>query len=74
MFSSPKVPKPEAPPPSPVLAEEQIRARQAEADAATADAALGGRRSTQYAGADMAREKQMERGKRRLLRAGDELL
>ena len=74
MFSSPKIARPEAPPPSPVLAEEAQRKRMAVAAGAAADLAAGGRRSTEFAGREAAMTEQMAKAKKRRSMAGDELL
>lgn len=74
LFSSPPVAKPVAPPPSPVLDQLKQQERQAVADAASADLLSGGRGSTNVGGRKIAMEAQMERGKKRNARAGDELL
>jgi hypothetical protein len=66
MFQRPHVAQPAPPPPSPVIEEEKVRARQSASDAAAMDLAVGGRRSTQFAGREMAMEDQMKRGKKRL--------
>lgn len=74
LFSSPPVARPQAPPPSPVLAEDAQQRRAAVARAAAIDLAASGRRTTEFAGRRIAQEAQIERGKRRLARAGEEIL
>ena len=66
MFSSPKVPKPEPLPPSPILEEEKMRQRDAASSAAAMDLAVGGRRSTVHAGSEIAMAEQQKRVKRRV--------
>lgn len=73
-FSSPSVPKFEPPPTNPLEDEEKARQREAKASTAAADLAASGRRSTVYAGGEMAREEQMRRGRKRLGIASEELL
>ena len=74
MFSSPKIARPEAPPPSPILAEEAQRKRMAEAAAAAGDMAAGGRRSTEFAGRTQALTAQIAKAQKRKSLAGEELL
>lgn len=65
MFSTPKTPKPELPPRSPVFDEVKKRERDAVAQQAYGDLMAGGRRSTQYAGSQIAMDEQQERVRRR---------
>jgi hypothetical protein len=73
-FSTPSVPQWTPPPTNPLEDEERARQRENKASAAAADLATSGRRSTMYAGTKIARDAQMERGKKRLGIASDELL
>ena len=66
MFSSPKMPDPQPLPPSPVLEEEKMRQRDAASSAAAMDLAVGGRRSTVYAGEELAMAGQQAKAKRRV--------
>lgn len=65
MFSSPKMPNPEPPPRSPVFDEVKKRERDAAAAGAYGDLMAGGRRSTTFAGNEMALDEQQERVRRR---------
>jgi hypothetical protein len=71
MFSSPRVPTPQPLPPSPLQDEAQRRAREQEADEATVAAAQSGRRTTMFAGREIALEKQMARARKRGAAAED---
>lgn len=73
-FSQPKVPEFTPPPTNPLEDEEKSRQREAKAAGAAADLAAGGRRSTIYAGGEMARNEQMQKGRKRLGIASEELL
>ena len=73
-FSQPQVPTFTPPPTNPLEDEEKARQREAKAAGAAVDLAAGGRRSTVYAGGEMAREEQMQRGRKRLGVASEELI
>lgn len=71
MFQSPKMPAVQPLPASPIQDEARKREQEAAADSAVVDAVQSGRRTTMFAGQELAMNKQMARSKRRSAAAED---